>query len=80
MLPEVLSHLVAPENNRNFIILSHPVQQAKENAASKGVSVSEVIGRPFSKGVQKTSNLRKFRFANQSFIVFCGMPSREGEK
>ena len=44
-----------------------------EITVSEGVLVSEVIKHPFSKGVQKTSNLPKVRFAQQSSNVTSSM-------
>ena len=64
MFPEMLSHLVAPENNRNLISSTQPLQQVQESPVRKGSSVSEVIERLVPEVVWNTPNEPKVCFIN----------------
>ena len=72
--------IVTQENVNNKLVLLQYVLYLQEGPVSEGASVFEVIERPASKVFQNTSNSKKFSFAQQSFNVPSGMPSREGEK
>ena len=64
-----------PRNTPTRVLIVAP-----EGPARKGVSISEVIKRSFSEGLQNTSNLPNFIFGQQSTNVTSGMPYREREK
>ena len=54
---------VAPENNNKTITLLQSEPHVQDSTVREGAYVSEAIKFPASKGVQKTSNLKKFPFA-----------------
>ena len=56
--------IVPPKNNKNMITSSHPIQQVQDSMVSEGASVSKVIDRPVSEGVQKISNVPTDSFLN----------------
>ena len=52
----------------------------QESTTREGASISEFHKHPASKGVQNTSSLEKFFFAQKSSNTPSGMPYREGDK
>ena len=66
-----------PDNNNNTLTSFRSVPHVQENTAIKGVTVSEVTERPYSKVVQNTSNLNRFCFEQQAYISTNGMTSCE---
>ena len=61
-------------------MLSQSVLHVQEGTSSEGNSVSEVIKQTASEGFQKTSNLNKVSFSQQSSNMHSGIQSYKVEK
>ena len=71
---------IAPENNNKTLTSLHSKPHVQEIPSRNVASVYEVIIRPDSKGVRRTSNLKKFHLAQQSSNSPSRIPSYEVDK